>query len=142
MHRDDFRHFISLTVQWGEMDTLRHVNNVQYFRYLESGRVAYIHEVLERTLEDPETMVLADVRCTFIQQLEYPATIQVASRISRLGKSSLDISNAIFREGETQPVATALCVVVWFDNLARRPAPFPAALRERVVAYEKISPAV
>jgi len=142
MIRSDFRHFVPLIVQWGEMDTLRHVNNVQFFRYLESGRVGYIHEVLERTLQDPQTMVLADIRCTFVQQLEYPVRIEVGSRVSRLGKSSLTIANAIFREGEDQPVATALCVVVWYDTVEKRPTPFPEELRDKVKAYEPIQPEV
>jgi len=32
---------IQLPVVWGEMDSYRHVNNVVYFRYLESARLEY-----------------------------------------------------------------------------------------------------
>lgn len=124
------------------MDTLCHVNNVQFFRYLESGRVGYIYEVLERSLEDTQTLVLADIRCRFIQQLEYPSTIEVASRVSRLGNASLDITNAIYRQGEAQPVATAVAVGVWFDMSTQRSAAFPEALRQRVISFEALTPAV
>ena len=51
MQRADFKHFIELPVRWGDMDAFGHVNNVQYRRYLESGRVAYIGEVLGIAME-------------------------------------------------------------------------------------------
>lgn len=28
-------------VAWGDMDAFGHVNNVQYYRYIESARIAY-----------------------------------------------------------------------------------------------------
>ena len=30
------------TVAWGDMDAFGHVNNVQYYRYIESARIAYL----------------------------------------------------------------------------------------------------
>ncbi|MCB0148997.1 MAG: acyl-CoA thioesterase, partial [Caldilineaceae bacterium] len=32
---------IEIPVAWGEMDAFQHVNNIVYFRYFESGRIAY-----------------------------------------------------------------------------------------------------
>ena len=32
---------IDVNVAWGEMDAFEHVNNVVYFRYFESVRMAY-----------------------------------------------------------------------------------------------------
>ena len=32
---------IEIPVAWGEMDSLGHVNNIIYFRYFESVRMAY-----------------------------------------------------------------------------------------------------
>lgn len=34
-----YRSRVMLPVQWGDMDAFGHVNNVQYFRYLESSRI-------------------------------------------------------------------------------------------------------
>ena len=92
MQRADFKHFIELPVRWGDMDAFGHVNNVQYMRYLESGRVAYISEVLDITMEHKENIVLADIHCVFLQQLCYPATVEVATRVARLGNSSLQLN--------------------------------------------------
>ena len=45
MSRSDYVHWVSLPVRWGDMDALGHVNNAMYFRYAESGRIAYFTTV-------------------------------------------------------------------------------------------------
>ena len=32
---------IEIPVAWGEMDAFQHLNNIVYFRYFESARIAY-----------------------------------------------------------------------------------------------------
>ncbi|MCZ6911333.1 MAG: acyl-CoA thioesterase, partial [Proteobacteria bacterium] len=39
---DDYPVVIELPVVWGEMDAFDHVNNIIYFRYFESARIAYV----------------------------------------------------------------------------------------------------
>lgn len=140
MQRDDFRHFVDLAVRWGDMDAFGHVNNAQYFRYLESGRIDYLEEVLKRDFEAEETIIVADIQCAFIQQLHYPVTLEVATRVSRLGRTSIHLVSAIYRQGEEQAVATSKGVLVWFDVVRQRSTPIPAALRERVVDFERVAP--
>ena len=140
MQRDDFRHFMELAVRWGDMDAFGHVNNAQYFRYLESGRIDYLEEVLKRDFEAQETVIVADIQCAFIQQLHYPVTLEVATRVSRLGRTSIHLLSAIYRRGEEQPVATSKGVLVWFDVGRQRSIPFPSVLRELIVGFEKVIP--
>lgn len=142
MLRSDFRHFLQLPVRWGDMDAFGHVNNVQYMRYLESGRVAYIEDVLGVSLNSNESIVLADIQCAFLQELHYPATVEVATRASRLGRSSFGLAFAIFRVGESKPVLTGQGVLVWFDFVQRRPIPLPEALRAAMLNYERTPPEV
>ncbi len=140
MQRADFRHFLELPVRWGDMDAFGHVNNVQYMRYLESGRVAYIGEVLGVAMEPRENIVLADIHCTFLQQLRYPVTVEVATRVARLGNSSLQIVFAIYRRGEEQPVLTGEGILVWFDFVNDKPIPLPESTRSAICRFEAIPP--
>jgi len=39
--RSAFQFWWSETVRWGDMDALRHVNNVAYLQYLESARIGF-----------------------------------------------------------------------------------------------------
>jgi acyl-CoA thioester hydrolase len=142
MQRSDFRHFIELPVRWGDMDAFGHVNNVQYMRYLESGRIAYVGDVLGAPLEPKENIVLADIQCSFLQPLHYPVTVEVATRVARLGNSSLQILFAIYRKGESEPVLTGKGVLVWFDFINQQAIPLPDATRKAILDFEIIPPEV
>jgi len=140
MQRADFRHFIELPVRWGDMDAFGHVNNVQYMRYLESGRVAYIRDVLGIATEPRENIVLADIHCTFLQQLRYPVTVEVATRVARLGNSSLQMVFAIYRRGEEQPVLTGEGILVWFNFVNDKSIPLPESIRSAICRFEAVPP--
>jgi acyl-CoA thioester hydrolase len=140
MKRSDFVHLIELPIRWGDMDAFGHVNNVQYLRYFESGRVAYVEEVTQISLEHNENVILADIQCSFLQQLHYPCTIEVATRTSRLGNSSFQIVGAIYRKGENLPAATCRGVMVWFDYIGQRAMPIPEPVREIILRFETLPP--
>ncbi len=36
---------VEIPVLWGDMDAFQHVNNVTYFRYFESARIAYFERI-------------------------------------------------------------------------------------------------
>ncbi|MGF1526998.1 MAG: acyl-CoA thioesterase [Candidatus Competibacterales bacterium] len=137
MERSQFRHFHTLPVRWGDMDALGHVNNANYFRYLESGRIAYLEAVVGTSVGDTDTFpVLVDIQCTFKTPLHYPATIEVGSRVVRLGNSSLMLEAAIFPQGATPPVATSRGVLVWCHRATDRPTPLPDPVRQGILAFE------
>ncbi|PWV58402.1 acyl-CoA thioesterase [Plasticicumulans acidivorans] len=141
MQRADFRHFFEQAVRWGDLDALGHVNNVQFIRFLESGRVAYVEDVFELPVSaDGEGVILADLQCSFLRQLEYPDTVEVATRVSALGGSSFELLAAIFRRGEDAPVATSRGVLVWFDFRGQSAQPLPEVFRERIRRFEVLAP--
>jgi acyl-CoA thioester hydrolase len=145
VNRADFAHFVTLPIQWGDMDSIGHVNNAIYFRYAESGRIAYfraIEATPEHGLFDGEGPILADIQCSFIGQLRYPATIDVGTRTTRIGTKSFEIQAAIFVQGQDTPAATSRAVVVWFDYANQKTAPIPDALRTRILDLEVVAPEV
>ena len=71
-----FSHVFSCAVRWGDMDAYGHVNHTQFLRYLESARVALFEELCGAALP---TLVVAEVRCRYLAELRYPATITVHS---------------------------------------------------------------
>ncbi len=140
MDRAEFKHRIELPVLWGHLDAFGHVNNVVFFRYLEQARVAYFEWLTGSQLSATQSIVLADMQCSFRQQLHYPATVEVLSRISRLGGSSLDLTSAIYRQGEGTPVATAKAILVWFDFASQAASRVPDDFRERIRSHEVTAP--
>jgi acyl-CoA thioester hydrolase len=140
MQRSDFKHIIELPVLWGHMDALGHVNNAEYFRYLEAGRIAYCRDVLPDSLRSAANLVLADIQCRFLRQLHYPDTIEVCTRIGRLGNRSMHAECAIFRQHEDDAVATSRAVMVWFDFHTEQSMPLPAQLRAAIRDFEPVTP--
>ena len=139
--RKDFNHFVPITVRWGEMDALGHVNNTVFYRYSEDGRLDYIGRITgdgpSRSAVGP---ILADLRCSFLQQLRFPASVEIATRTRAIGRSSLKIRQALFREGEDRPVAVYEAVVVWFDYGAQKSMPVPEDVRARIREIEVVEP--
>jgi acyl-CoA thioester hydrolase len=143
VNRSDFTQFISLPVQWGDMDAVGHVNNAIYFRYVESGRIAYfgaLDDGIDVQSGMSEGPILADIQCSYIGQLRYPAQIDVGTRTARLGTKSFTVEAGIFVAGEDEPVATSRGVVVWFDYLNQRTTEVPERIRQRILEIEAVAP--
>src|SRR6185436_19860569 len=79
---------IELPVVWGEMDSYRHVNNVVYFRYLESARLEYFRRLgwFEYEEETGVGPILAATQARFRKPLSYPDTISLGARVSALAE--------------------------------------------------------
>lgn len=138
---DRFVHCCREHVRWGDMDSFGHVNNVQFFRYLEGARIAYALAMVEGPVGGTgESVILADQRCSFLHQLTWPGELEVYTRTSRLGRSSFHLEQIICRADDHEVAAVGQGVMVWFDFDAQRAAPIPDKLRQRVIAYERVRP--
>lgn len=138
--RADFAYFARLVVRWGDMDTLGHVNNAKFFTFDEQARLEYF-QLFEGVVPDlwtKEGLILAKLGCDFLQQLHYPATVDVGLRIKRFGRSSMDTEGAIF-EGE-RLIAVTAGTVVWFDYPQQKSAPIPEAVKALIRQREVIAP--
>lgn len=133
--RSDFSHYTRIMVRWGDMDALGHVNNAKFFTYDEQARLDYfqLFDGLVPDMWKAEGLILAKLGCDFLQQVHHPATLEVAFRIARIGRSSMETECALF-EGD-RLVAVLQGVLVWFDYRVQKSAPIPdvvkAAIRER-----------
>ena len=115
-----------------------HVNNVQFVRYYETGRLDYFRRVLdlEAGPNPEETLIIADLQVSFLQQINHPCALEVGVRISRLGNSSFDFETALFGPGETMPRSTARAACVWFDYRNNKSVPIPASVRSIIQQFE------
>lgn len=136
-----FAHRHREAIRWGDMDAFGHVNNVQFFRYLESARVAYALAVIASEVRSQgENIILADIDCAFRRQLVWPGEVEIYTRTRRVGRTSLGLEQVICTADTHEVVATSGTVLVWFDFSAQRPAPLPAAVRRRLADYETVRP--
>lgn len=74
-------------VAWGDMDAFGHVNNVMYYRYIESARICYF-EHLNLLGRDVNTVV-ASSQCKYIKPVFYPDTLSVGACVVELRNSAM-----------------------------------------------------
>ena len=135
----DYPVVITLPVQWGDQDPFGHVNNVVYFRWYESARIAYfeqsgIHALLAQEQLGP---ILARITCDYLRQLNFPDTIQVGARVTRLGTKSFTIEHALYSQAQDAIVAKSDSVVVVFHYRQNASCPIPPEVRAQIERFEK-----
>ena len=129
---------IELPVQWGDQDAFGHVNNTIYIRWFESARIAYsdrmgLSEMLATQRVGP---ILAAINCNFRRPVNYPDTVQVGARISRIGRTSLTMEHRVCSHSLQAVVAEGDSTVVVFDYAAGKPRPIPDELRATIERLE------
>ena len=129
---------IELPVQWGDQDAFGHVNNVVYFRWMESARIAYFRQegLFDLMSDQGLGPILASIKCDFRRQLVYPDTLFVGASVASIGRTSLRMLHLIYSTQQQLVAAEGESVLVMFDYQAQRPAPVPDSVRQKIDALE------
>ncbi len=132
------RHVEPITVRWGDMDSMGHVNNAKYFTYCESARMSYFAAVRMQEHRESESHgpALAAATLNFRRQVRYPAELEVATRVSEIGRSSFKMEYEIFHRGTDERVADGTGVIVWTDYAGGRSTPLPESLKAEIRRFE------
>ncbi len=130
---------IEIPVAWGEMDSLGHVNNIVYFRYFESARMAYFDKMelwgyMEETGIGP---ILASTQCRFRLPLEYPDTVSVGARVSEVGEDRFPMEYLIVSHRHGQVAAEGVGLIVTYDYREKKKAALTDEIRKRIQQVEK-----
>jgi len=107
----------TIVLDWSEMDLFGHINNVAYFKFMQSARVKLWEAVGLHDLHREENIgaMVAKSSCEFKAPLFYPDTIRIKSYVSRLGTTSMTIMHEL-QNGEGEVCALGEDVLVIYDN--------------------------
>lgn len=135
-----YRHMIPMTIRYGDMDTLGHVNNAKYLTYVEQGRIHYVRDLglWDGGLSE-YGMIVARITIDYKLPLTMDdGTVQVWTRTSRLGNKSFDVESLIVTERGGTPAVAAMAqaVIVVMDYQQNVPVGMPQAWRDIVTGYE------
>ncbi|MCR5882697.1 acyl-CoA thioesterase [Rhizobacter sp. J219] len=126
-------HEMHMPIRWGDMDAMGHVNNVAYFRYLETARIEWLNGAGFAPEPNGEGFVIINAFCNFLIQLEYPGTILLKTYAANLGRSSFDSFTTMERTDRPGVVCAAGgATVVWVNFPQQKSMPFPDRLRELI----------
>jgi acyl-CoA thioester hydrolase len=115
-------------LRYGDMDANGHVNNSTYSVLCESGRVNLFQTRLVPAMPPGFYFVIVRLVIEFKAELFYPGTVRTATWLSKVGRTSLCVAQALYGEDDTC-AATSEGVCVVMDHATRRPAPIPDAAR-------------
>lgn len=115
-------------LRYGDTDRQGHVNNAVFATFMETGRVELVYSGDEPLLEPGFSFVLAKIEINYLAEVLWPGTVEIGTRVAKVGNSSVTMEQALFQNGTCR--ATATSVVVHFDEKTRKSHPFSEAQRE------------
>jgi len=132
---------ISLPVQWGDQDAFNHVNNVVYYRWMESARIEYFRLLGLGVGISPQGTgpILASLKCDFRRQLAFPDTMLISSSIASIGRTSLKMAHLVYSTVQQTVAAEGDSVIVMFDYRAQKPLVVSNEIRAAIDALERTS---
>ncbi|KXN71941.1 Thioesterase/thiol ester dehydrase-isomerase [Conidiobolus coronatus NRRL 28638] len=102
---DKYPSVITIPVQWGLQDTNQHLNNVNWLRFVESGRTDYTtmlslfmqpEKFFELVSGKGKGMVVKGIEINFIKQVSYPDSLTIATRVTSLNSSKLEFNTKLY----------------------------------------------
>ena len=124
-------------VRFGDLDAMRHLNNVVFLRYFESARIAFISELLPAhdptsPEEDPTGMIFAECHINYRSPVHYDEELRTVCTIGEIRRSSFQIE---FRmEVGERLAAEGYGWLVGYDYVAQKASPLPDDLRAALEA--------
>jgi acyl-CoA thioester hydrolase len=124
-------------VRFGDLDALRHVNNVELLRFFETARIAWFRSTVpEHDPTNPGTLgvILAENHVSYRSPAFLDDEIRTTIRPSDLKRSSVRVNFEMHVEEGRRLLADGYGVLVSYDYEAGATHPFPDAVRDRLAA--------
>jgi acyl-CoA thioester hydrolase len=119
-------------VRFGDLDAMRHLNNVVFLRYFETARIRYLsHLVPSHDPADPEStgfgLIFAECHIAYRSPVHFDESLEVHCGISDVKRSSFRVTFAM-KVGD-RLAAEGWGALVGFDYGEQRAQRLPDALR-------------
>ncbi len=122
-------------VRFGDLDAMRHLNNVVFLRYFETARIAYLRAIVpSHDPANPEAdafgLIFAECHINYRSPVLFDEEVAVLCSIGNVKRSSFRVEFEM-RVG-TRLAAEGYGVLVGFDYGSQQAAQLPDALREQL----------
>jgi acyl-CoA thioester hydrolase len=118
-------------VRFGDLDPMRHVNNVAFLTFFEDARIQYISGLLG---DDPMTrrqfgLIFAECRINYRAPAFFDEEIRTCIRPGEIARSSARLEFAMHALRDERLLAEGYGTVVGYDYAAGRSMPLPDDFR-------------
>jgi acyl-CoA thioester hydrolase len=120
-------------VRFGDLDAMRHLNNVVFLRYFETARIAFIRSLIPghspaRPESQPFGLIFAECHINYRSPVYFDEQVGVECRIGEVRRSAFQVE-FVMRVGE-RVAADGYGWLVGFDYGAEKSAHLPEDLRK------------
>ncbi len=128
---------LTLRIDWSEMDTYQHVNNVNFMKYMQSARVQFweISGLAKLYADTKKGAMLVSTHCDFKHPLFFPGNVTIETMIGYQKKSSFSLAHQLYND-QGVLCATGLDVAVCYDFNTQCTFSIPEAIRETMKIYQ------
>jgi acyl-CoA thioester hydrolase len=124
-------------VRFGDLDAMRHLNNVVFLRYFETARIAFMGALLPaHDPTSPETdetgVIFAECHINYRSPVHYDEEVEIRCAIGEIRRSAFQVT---FRMTVGERLAAeGYGWLVAFDYATQRARTLPDSLREALVS--------
>jgi acyl-CoA thioester hydrolase len=119
-------------VRFGDLDAMRHLNNVEFLRFFETARIAYIRALIPaHRPAEPEGdwgLIFAECHINYRAPAFFDEEIRTHVRPAQLRRSSVRMEFLMTAEPEGRVIAEGWGALVGYDYVAGRSCPLPDVL--------------
>ena len=120
---NDYPHVRTENVRYGDTDRQGHVNNAVFSTFFECSRTDILYDPRRNLITADREFVIVKFEVEYLAELGWPGTVEIATRVARLGRSSIVCEQAIFQNGVC--AAASSNVMVMIDVETRKSAALP-----------------
>lgn len=136
MNRSDFRDLHALRVRWGECDPQGVVFNPNYLMYADVAGTEHMRGM--GVLHLGGEMFVVNANLNFRASARFDDLLQIGARVESIGRSSMVMLVAIWREDVL--LADVRATYVRVDPATGRPTPLWPEMIAAIEAYERTAP--
>jgi acyl-CoA thioester hydrolase len=124
-------------VRFGDLDAMRHLNNVAFLEFFEMARIKYVSGLLG---DDPTTrsdfgLIFAECKINYRAPAFFDEEIRTCVRPAEIARSSVKLEFAMHAVGDDRLLAEGYGVVVGYDYAAGRSTPLPESFKTALGAH-------
>ena len=129
-----------ITVNWGDMDSLGHVNHSVFAKWMETARMRFFSKIGMMDLYESSNIgpILARIEVDYKAPVLFPDVVNCKTLVSKIGRSSFDMRYVIHSSNQKNDiVAVGKVVCVLIDYESGKPVEIPDTLRGSMLGIEE-----
>ena len=125
--RSTYPFWVEETIRNADTDQFQHVNNAAIASYCEAGRMGLFARPDIAAAMSGLNVVVVKMTIVFEQELYYPGAVQIGTRVSAIGNTSLQVAQGLYSERGRFATSEATCVLM--ERAQHRPTCVPDVMR-------------